>query len=119
MTQYDTKTIRYSEDGPGAYSIMITRFEFEYNDAFQKEGFKNQGFIFSKIGKLEDCDYDPRSFAQHISRHDDNYLRALLVSVSDEEIPLDALGEGQTYTPSEIETLLKEHGQYGFWREML
>ena len=109
--RYNTKTISFSEDGPGEYAIMITRFYPEGNDVLMGEGFRNESFLYTVLTQGEGrTDYDPFRFCFQLEAADKNDLEELMVGIDTGKIDWDMIEDGSTYYPEDLSILL-DHGE--------
>lgn len=100
--RYDTKTIVYSEDGPGEYTIMITRFNGEGHEALSRAGFRGEYYMYAKVdGYIDYATYKMRDFANAFTAADDQSLLTLLTAIESGG-GWDRIEDGETYTPEKI-----------------
>lgn len=105
--RYDTKTIEYSEDGPGAYALMITRFDGEGNEILGRKGFRGEYLLITKLGPGKmDSWHDVYQAGRAFTAHDDDYLTRFLSQLErDYDLWLE-IEDGERLTPSKIEGIL-------------
>lgn len=107
MARYDTRTIRYSEDGPGAYNLMITRFDGEGNEVLEGAGFRGEYLLITKLsaGSMDSW-HDVHAAGRAFTAHDDDHLTRLLSALERDYGLWTEIEDGETFTPDKIEAML-------------
>lgn len=104
--RYETKTVKYDEDGPGAYTIMMTRFTPDGNEPLSDSGYRDGVYVLYALlgGGVRDASTDVYPFVRQISSTRDDALKAMLYSAKS-QAGWERIEDGQTYTQSEAERI--------------
>lgn len=79
--EYEAAVFEYSEDGPGAYTIMALRIR-KTHSILRSAGWHDGHFYFLKVdGGITYADYEPRVFANRFTAADDEELLRLLKQI--------------------------------------
>lgn len=107
MARYDTKTIEYNEDGPGAYKLMITRFDGNGNSLLESAGYRGEYLLITKLGAgTMDTWNDVHSAGRAFTAVDDRHLTQLLSALKRDYGLWTDVEDGEVFTPAKIEEML-------------
>jgi len=104
--EYETKTVVYSEDGPGRYTVMMTRFDPSGNEPLDDAGYRNGVYVMYALlgGGVRFASTDVYAFDREVTAPDDNFL-SMMLSAAKSENGWQRIQDGKVYTPSGIEAL--------------
>lgn len=109
--RYDVKTIEYSEDGPGAYTLMFTRAKLRDHEPLNKRGFKtshDEIFVTLINSGLMDTSYEPHTFCREHFADDDHTILKFLMEFMEGDLEWDSIEDGATYHHYGLATLLED-----------
>lgn len=105
MTEYETKTFAYSEDGPGRYVIMATKLPADTNRQLESVGLSGEMVLFSRpVDGSGPPTNDVYKFTRRFVAEDDSSLNLLLRHI--QKGNWEKLGDGMVYSPPMIEGMV-------------
>jgi len=100
--RYSTKTIQYDEDGPGLYTILVTRLELPEGHAMTKKGYRSGHFLYTVINSEPHRTYHNfLQVSERLTAADDPHLFDLLKGI--ENGWWMSVEDSERFTPEKIE----------------
>jgi hypothetical protein len=111
-TVYDTRTVRLSEDGPGAYTFMFTQFVGEGNEALGQAGYRGNHTLATRISSGKKRTYhDPlKLLMEENFIREDSIIDEFIKSVMWRDEVFDELVDGAVYHVEDMEEILDGSG---------
>jgi hypothetical protein len=111
-TAYDVRTVRMSEDGPGAYTFMFVRFCGEGNDAFSRCGYRGNHTMAVRVSSGKKSAYhDPmKLLIKESFTKPDSVIDEFIKSVMWKDDTFEALVDGAVYDVEDMEEILDGTG---------
>lgn len=112
-TAYDVRTVRMSEDGPGAYTFMFVRFCGEDNDALSRCGYRGNHTMAVRVSSGKKSAYhDPTKLLMKESfTAPDSVIDDFIKSIMWDENVFEALVDGEVYDSDDMEEIIDGAGR--------
>jgi hypothetical protein len=111
-TTYDTRTVRLSEDVPGAYTLMFTQFVGKGNKALGRCGYGGKHTLATRLSSGKKRAYhDPlKLLMEEDFTGPDSVIDEFIKSVMWRDEAFDALVDGGVYEVEDMEEMLDGPG---------
>lgn len=103
----ENKVIKYRENGPGAYTILLSRFNGQGHELLSEVGYSGSHMLATLMnaGHME-TKSDMHAFPRSFTAADDNSLVSLLSKLERSDELWADIEDGEVFTPDKIEVVL-------------